>query len=108
MTQGIAWLLLIASGILDVLWAVSVKYADGYSRLGWSILSVVLLIAFIALLGQSLKVLPIGTAYAVWTGIGAVGSVAMGIWLFGESTEPIRLASAGLVVIGIVGLKLSS
>lgn len=108
MSQGLAWGLLGLSGVLDVLWAVSVKYADGYSRPGWSIASLALLIGFIGLLGQSLKVLPVGTAYAVWTGIGAVGSVVLGILLFDESANAARLGSIALVVIGIVGLKLGA
>jgi quaternary ammonium compound-resistance protein SugE len=94
--------------VLDVLWAVSMKYADGYSRLGWSILSLLLLAAFVFLLGRSLQVLPVGTAYAVWTGIGAVGTVLMGVVLFGESLDLIRVGCIGLVLIGIVGLKLQA
>jgi quaternary ammonium compound-resistance protein SugE len=99
---------LLAAGVLDVLWAVSMKYADGYSRLGWSILSLLLLAAFVFLLGRSLQVLPVGTAYAVWTGIGAIGTVLMGVVLFGESFDVIRLGCIGLVLIGIVGLKLQA
>ncbi|MGZ9073914.1 MAG: DMT family transporter, partial [Rhodoplanes sp.] len=75
MTHGFAWALLIIAGFLDVLWAVSMKYAEGYTRLGWSIISLALLAGFVFLLGRSLQVLPIGTAYAVWTGVGAVGTV---------------------------------
>jgi quaternary ammonium compound-resistance protein SugE len=107
MSHSAAWLLLIASGMLDVFWAVSVKYAEGYTRLGWSILSLLLLVAFIALLGHALKVLPLGTAYAVWTGIGALGSLGLGIMLFGETLDPLRIGSAVLVLGGIVGLKLA-
>lgn len=70
MAHGLAWTLLVVSGVLDVLWAVSVKYSDGYTRPLWFVLSVLLLVGFVISLGQSLKVLPIGTAYAVWTGIG--------------------------------------
>lgn len=107
MSPGLAWLMLVLSGLLDVAWAVSVKYADGYTRPGWSVLSLVLLVAFIALLGQSLKVLPLGTAYAVWTGIGALGSLALGVALFGENLDPLRVGSALVVLGGIVGLKLA-
>jgi quaternary ammonium compound-resistance protein SugE len=96
------------SSARDVLWAVSMKYADGYSRLGWSILSLLLLAAFVFLLGRSLQVLPVGTAYAVWTGIGAIGTVLMSVVLFGESFDVIRLGCIGLVLIGIVGLKLQA
>jgi quaternary ammonium compound-resistance protein SugE len=107
MSSGLAWLLLVLSGLLDVAWAVSVKYADGYTRPGWSVLSLVLLVAFITLLGQSLKILPLGTAYAVWTGIGALGSLALGVALFGENLDPLRVGSALVVLGGIVGLKLA-
>ena len=107
MTHGFAWALLIIAGFLDVLWAVSMKYAEGYTRLGWSIISLVLLAGFVFLLGRSLQVLPIGTAYAVWTGIGAVGTVLMGVALFGESLDPLRLSAIGLVVAGIAILKIA-
>jgi quaternary ammonium compound-resistance protein SugE len=92
-----AWVALLAAGVLDVLWAVAMKYADGYTRIGWSIASLVLLAAFVLLLGRSLQVLPVGTAYAVWTGIGAVGTVLMGVVLFGEPLDPLaaRLYCAG-------------
>jgi quaternary ammonium compound-resistance protein SugE len=107
MTATVAWIALVAAGALDVLWAVSMKYADGYSKPGWSIVSLLLLAAFVFLLGRSLQVLPVGTAYAVWTGIGAVGTVIMGIALFDESLDPIRVGCIGLVVAGIIGLKLN-
>jgi quaternary ammonium compound-resistance protein SugE len=106
MSKGMAWLALLSAGVLDVLWAVAMKYADGYRRIGWSIVSLVLLTAFFFLLGRSLQLLPVGTAYAVWTGIGAVGTAALGIYLFGEPATAARLASIGLIVAGIVGLKL--
>lgn len=107
MTHGFAWALLIIAGFLDVLWAVSMKYAEGYTRLGWSIISLALLAGFVFLLGRSLQVLPIGTAYAVWTGVGAVGTVLMGVALFGESLDPLRLSAIGLVVAGIAILKIA-
>ena len=105
MSVSVAWMMLLAAGLLDVLWAVSMKYAAGYTRLGWSVVSFVLLAAFVFLLGRALEVLPVGTAYAVWTGVGAVGTVLMGVALFGESLDPIRLGCIALVVIGIAGLK---
>jgi quaternary ammonium compound-resistance protein SugE len=108
MTRAGAWVALLAAGILDVLWAVSMKYADGYSRLGWSVVSLALLAAFVFLLGRSLQVLSVGTAYTVWTGIGAVGTVLLGVALFGESLDPIRIGCILLIVIGIVGLKLQT
>ena len=108
MSQSLAWGLLIVSGLLDVAWAISMKYAEGYTRPGWSLLSLALLGTFIYLLGRTLEILPVGTAYAVWTGIGAVGTAALGIILFGESMSTARLASIALVIAGIAGLKLSS
>jgi quaternary ammonium compound-resistance protein SugE len=108
MSPAAAWAALVAAGVLDVLWAVSMKYADGYTRLGWSVVSLTLLAAFVFLLGRSLQVLPVGTAYAVWTGIGAVGTVLMGVALFDESLDPIRLGCIVLVAAGIVGLKLNA
>lgn len=105
MNQGLAWALLIASGLLDVAWAVSMKYAEGYTRLGWSIISIILLGAFVYLLGRALEVLPVGTAYAVWTGIGAAGTVIVGALLFGEPLSAVKLAGIALVLAGIVALK---
>ncbi|WP_089175796.1 multidrug efflux SMR transporter [Bosea sp. AS-1] len=105
MSQGTAWLLLVVSGLLDVAWAVSMKYAEGYTRLGWSLVSLILLAAFVYLLGRVLAVLPVGSAYAVWTGIGAAGTVLLGILLFGESLSLARIGGVILVVLGIVLLK---
>lgn len=108
MSPGLAWGCLVLSGLLDVAWAVSLKYAAGYTRLGWSALSLLLLGAFVWLLGRALAVLPLGTAYAVWTGVGAVGSALLGIMLFDEPVTALRLGCIALVVAGIVGLKLST
>ncbi len=108
MSQSLAWVLLIVSGLLDVAWAISMKYSEGYTRHGWSLLSLALLAAFIYLLGRTLEVLPVGTAYAIWTGIGAIGTALLGIILFDEAMSAARLASIALVVAGIAGLKLSS
>lgn len=107
MSQGLAWTLLVVAGVLDVAWAVSMKYAEGYTRLGWSVVSVLLLGAFVYLLGKVLEALPVGTAYAVWTGIGAAGTVVMGVVLFGEQLSPLRLGGVAAVLAGIVMLKLS-
>jgi len=108
MSPLIAWTLLVISGLLDVAWALSMKQAQGYTRPGWSVLSLVLLGLFVYLLGLTLRVLPVGTAYAVWTGIGAVGTVALGIVLFNEPVTALRLCSIALVVTGIIGLKVSA
>ena len=108
MSSGLAWCLLIVSGLLDVAWAVSMKFSHGYTRLGWSLASLATLAAFVWLLGRALQVLPLGNAYAVWTGVGAVGSVLMGVWLFGETITAARLGFIVLIAVGIVGLKLTS
>ena len=105
MSKSLAWLTLLLAGVLDVAWAVSMKYAEGYTRLGWSILSLALLAAFVFLLGRALQVLEVGVAYAVWTGIGAAGTLIMGVALFGETLNPAKIAGIVLVMTGIVALK---
>lgn len=106
MSNGLAWAILFIAGLCEIGWAIGLKYTEGFSRLWPSVWTVLAMIASVALLGWSLKVLPLGTAYAVWTGIGAVGTALLGIYLFGESREVARLISIGLIVAGIVGLKL--
>jgi quaternary ammonium compound-resistance protein SugE len=105
-STGFAWLILFIAGLCEVAWAVGLKYTDGFSRLGPSLATVVAMIVSVVLLGWSLKVLPLGTAYAVWTGIGAVGTAVLGMILFGESREVARLLCIVLIVAGIAGLKL--
>jgi quaternary ammonium compound-resistance protein SugE len=105
MSKSLAWLALLTAGILDVAWAISMKFAEGYTRLGWSILSLVLLAAFVFLLGRALQVLEVGVAYAVWTGIGAAGTLIMGVALFGETLNPAKIAGIVPVMAGIVALK---
>jgi quaternary ammonium compound-resistance protein SugE len=101
------WLMLVVAGLLEVVWSVGLKYTEGFTRLWPSVVTVAAMLASITLLGIAMKELPVGTAYAVWVGIGAVGAAVMGIWLFGESASLPKLASLGLIVAGIVGLKLS-
>ena len=101
-----AWLVLLVAGLLEVGWAIGLKYTEGFTRLVPSVLTLVSMVGRVVLLGLALKTLPIGTAYAVWTGIGAVGTALLGIALFGEPATAARLACIGLIVAGIVGLKL--
>jgi quaternary ammonium compound-resistance protein SugE len=108
MSPGSAWIALLAAGVLDVAWAISMKYAEGYTKLGWTIVSLVLLAAFVFLLGRSLQVLPVGTAYAVWTGIGAAGTATAGIYLFGESLDAARVGAIALIIAGVLILKLQT
>lgn len=107
MSSLLAWVLLLVAGLLDVAWAVSMKYAEGYTKPGWSLVSVLLLGAFVYLLGRALEVLPVGTAYAVWTGIGAAGTVILGAVLFGETLGAMRLGGVVTVLTGIAMLKLA-
>lgn len=103
-----AWLLLLIAGLLEVTWAVGLKYTEGFSRLWPSVLTIAAMAASVWLLAIAMRHLPIGTAYAVWVGIGAVGTVILGIFLFKEPMTAPRLISVGLIVAGIVGLKLST
>lgn len=102
------WILLIVAGLLEVVWAIGLKYTEGFTRLWPSIGTVLAMLASVGLLGIAMKSLPVGTAYAVWVGVGAVGTVILGIVLFGESAAAARLISVALIVAGIVGLKLAS
>jgi quaternary ammonium compound-resistance protein SugE len=103
-----AWAILLAAGLLEVGWAIGLKYTEGFTRPIPSVLTLAAMAGSILLLGLALKTLPIGTAYAVWTGIGAVGTAILGITLFGEPATLARLACIGLIVTGILGLKLVS
>lgn len=102
------WLILFIAGLLEVCWAVGLKYTEGFSRLWPSVATLAAMVLSVALLGWAMRALPAGTAYAVWVGIGAVGTALAGMVLFGEPASAARLVSLGLVVAGIVGLKLSS
>ena len=103
-----AWIYLAIAGVLEVVWAIGLKYSEGFTRPWPSVITVVGMVVGFYYLSQALKVIPIGTGYAVWVGIGAVGTAVLGIVLFGESASPARLACIGLIVAGIVGLKLTS
>lgn len=108
MSTGWGWIMLVASGVVDVAWAVATKKADGFRDLSWTLMSLLLLALFVWLLTKALQVLPVGTAYAAWTGIGAVGSVGAGIFLFGEPADAVRLFFVVVTVVGIIGLKFAS
>ncbi|AVT81129.1 MAG: quaternary ammonium compound efflux SMR transporter SugE [Rhodopseudomonas sp.] len=101
-----AWFYLFVAGLMEIGWALGLKYTEGFTRLVPTALTVSAMVASVALLGLALKTLPIGTAYAVWSGIGAVGTAALGIALFGDPATVGRLACIGLIVAGIVGLKM--
>ncbi len=103
-----AWLLLLAAGMLEVVWAIGLKYTEGFSRLWPSVVTVTAMVASVWLLALALKTIPVGTGYAVWTGIGAVGTAILGIVLFSEPANAARLACIALIVAGILGLKLFS
>jgi quaternary ammonium compound-resistance protein SugE len=103
-----AWLLLGLAGLAEIVWVIALKYSEGFTRPVASALTVVSLAVSMLLLGWAVKTLPIGTAYAVWTGIGAAGAAMAGLYLFGESANPARLLCIGLVIVGVVGLKLST
>lgn len=103
-----AWVVLFVAGLFEIGWAVGLKYTEGFSRLWPSVATGVALVASMGLLGIALRTLPLGTAYAVWTGIGSVGTAVLGIVLFREPATAMRLVCIGLIVAGIVGLKVAS
>ncbi|HDS0940286.1 TPA: quaternary ammonium compound efflux SMR transporter SugE [Pseudomonas putida] len=103
-----SWIILFFAGLFEVGWAVGLKYTDGFTRPLPTVLTVGAMIISLGLLGLAMKELPLGTAYAIWTGVGAVGTVIAGIILFGESMALVRLVSVALIVCGLVGLKVSA
>ena len=102
------WLFLLAAGLCEIAWAIGLKYTEGFSRVLPAIGTAVAMAASIGFLGLALKSLPVGTAYAVWTGIGAVGTVALGIYLYNEPATLLRLTCIGFILLGIIGLKITS
>ena len=102
------WIVLFCAGLFEIAWAVGLKYTEGFTRLWPTVGTVAAMAISFALLSQAMKTLPLGTAYAIWTGIGAVGTALVGIVLFGESANPARLLCIGLIAAGIIGLKLAS
>ena len=103
-----AWLVLILAGLFEIGWAVGLKYTAGFTRPHPTVLTVTSMVASLGLLGLSLKTLPLGTAYTIWTGLGTLGTALLGIFLFGEEASVARLACIGLIITGIGGLKLVS
>lgn len=108
MTSEKAWVILVVAGLFEVGWAIGLKYTEGFTRLWPTIWTAVSMIISLWLLGMAMKSLPVGTAYSVWVGVGAVGTVILGIVLQGESASAARIVSIGLIVAGIIGLKLAT
>ena len=103
-----AWVILFVAGLLEVVWAVGLKYTHGFTRLTPSLITIAAIIVSMGLLAYAMRDLPAGTAYAIWTGIGAVGTAIVGIIFLGESANIFRLLSLGLIVTGLIGLKIAS
>ena len=103
-----AWVILLVAGLFETGWAIGLKYSEGFTRLWPTVWTVVAMIISLSLLGVAMKTLPVGTAYSVWVGVGAVGTVILGIVLLGEAASVGRLVSVGLIVAGIVGVKISA
>ncbi|WP_418178713.1 quaternary ammonium compound efflux SMR transporter SugE [Aliarcobacter lanthieri] len=103
-----SWIILFLAGIFEVVWAIGLKYSEGFTKLTPSIITIVTMIISFYLLSLALKSLPLGTAYAVWVGIGTIGTVIAGIFLFGESMNIIRVISILFILLGIIGLKLTT
>jgi quaternary ammonium compound-resistance protein SugE len=103
-----AWFSLFAAGVLEVVWAFAMKQSEGFARLGWGALTIVATLGSFGLLALAMRSLPLGTAYPVWTGIGAVGTFALGIFVLGESAAPVRVLAALLIVSGLVLMKLTA
>jgi quaternary ammonium compound-resistance protein SugE len=108
MSQTAAWITLFVAGLFEIGWAIGLKYTEGFTRLWPTVWTAVALVASMGLLGLAVRYLPVGTAYAVWVGVGAVGTAVLGIVLLGEAATVGRVASIALIVAGIVGLKLAT
>ena len=106
--SGLSWLALLVAGLFEIIWAVGLKYTDGFTRLWPTVGTIAAMVVSVALLEYAVRVLPLGTAYAVWTGVGTLGTVILGIWLFGEPASVVRLLCIAMIVGGIIGLKVVS
>jgi len=102
------WIILIVAGLFEVGWAIGLKYTEAFTRLWPTVWTIIAMIVSLALLGIAMKGLPVGTAYSIWVGVGAVGTVILGIVLLGESASLTRMISVALIIAGIIGLKLST
>lgn len=103
-----AWIYLVLAGIFEVVWASTMKYSDGFSKLTPSVITIIAMIISFGLLAVAMKSLPLGTAYAIWTGIGAVGAFCVGIFVLGEAATLLRIGSVAFIILGLIGLKLSA
>ena len=103
-----SWIYLFIAGIMEIVWAIGIKYTESFTRLWWSVGTIAAMIVSFYFLSKALETIPVGTGYAVWTGIGAVGTAILGIFLFNESREVLRLLFIGFIVVGIIGLKFVS
>ena len=103
-----SWTYLLVAGLLEIVWAIGLKYTDGFSKLTPSVVTIAAMIASVIFLAQALKTIPVGTGYAIWTGIGAVGTAILGIVLFAEPATAARIGCIALIVAGIIGLKVVS
>jgi quaternary ammonium compound-resistance protein SugE len=102
------WIILAIAGVLEVTWAICLKKSEGFTRFPWGLIAILLSVASVVLLALALRTIPLGTGYAIWTGIGAAGTAILGIWLFQESHSPLRLLFIVLILISIVGLRLTA
>jgi quaternary ammonium compound-resistance protein SugE len=101
------WLVLVIAALFEISWAIGLKYSQGFTRPVASVVTIIGLVMSVVLLAAAARTLPIGTAYAVWTGIGAAGTAILGLWLFGEPATPARLVCIALIILGVVGLKIA-
>lgn len=103
-----SWVFLLLAGLFEIIWATGLKYTEGFTRLWPSLITAIAIVLSLAMLGLSLRQLPLSTAYAIWSGIGALGTVLIGAWVFGEHLSALRLGCIALILLGIIGLKLTN
>lgn len=108
MSRNLSWFLLVLAGLFEIGWAIGLKYSQGFTRLWPSVLTVAAMIVSLGLLGLAMKALPVGTAYAVWVGVGMIGTVMLGVMLLDEPLDALRIVSVGLIAAGVIGLKIAT